>query len=82
MSEVTDLIMPVLRRLQSDMSDLKAGQEKLTEKVDGLSNRMDAFEGYFTYTMGPTGRNAADIDAIREDIEDMRRTFKPVDVAP
>ncbi len=82
MSEVTDLIMPVLRKIQSDVSDLRAEMTEMRGDVRGIFERMDAFEGYFTYTMGLTSRNSADIETIREEIKEMKRTFQPREAAP
>ena len=82
MSEVTDLIIPVLKRIQTDIAELKTGQDRLAAKVDGLTGRFDALEGYLTFSMGLTSRNTADIDTIREDIKEMRRTFVAGEATP
>ena len=86
MSEVTDLVMPVLQKIQQDMQDMRRGVEGrisgLSDKMDGLASRMDAFEGYFTYTMGLTSRNTADIEVVREEMKELRRQFAAVDPAP
>lgn len=75
MSEVTDLLMPVLRKIQSDLAELRGEISEVRGDVRGIAERMDAFEGYFTYTMGLTSRNTADIEAVREDMKEMRRQF-------
>ncbi len=54
MSEVTDVILPILQRIQADISDLKRKVDLLTERMDRMTERMDTFEDYFTYTMGLT----------------------------
>ena len=86
MSEVTDLVMPILQKIQQDVADSRRGLETrmtgLSDKFDALSKRMDTFEGYFTYTMGLTNRNTADINAIRQEIDVLKRNFKPTEVAP
>jgi hypothetical protein len=68
MSEVTDIIVPILQRMQADLGDLKRKADVLTERMDGLTERMDAFEDYFTYTMGLTQQNKADMGRIRKEI--------------
>lgn len=61
MSEVTDLVLPILKGIQSDIAELKRDVGGLKVDVGGLTERMDAFEDYFTYTMGLTQQNKADI---------------------
>jgi len=68
MSEVTDIIVPILQRMQADLGDLKRKADVLTERMDGLTERMEAFEDYFTYTMGLTQQNKADMGRIRKEI--------------
>ena len=61
MSEVTDIVVPILQRLQTDMGEVK-------RKLEALTDRMDAFEDYFTYTMGLTQQHTLDIKRLRTDI--------------
>jgi septal ring factor EnvC (AmiA/AmiB activator) len=75
MPEPTDAIMPILQRIQADIADVKKDVQRVDGKVDGVSGqvaalaeRMDAFEDYFTFTMGLTQRNTADIKRMRSQI--------------
>lgn len=68
MSEVTDLILPILKGIQSDIADLKRDVGALKTDFGGLTVRMDSFEDYFTYTMGLTQQNKADIKRMRSEI--------------
>jgi hypothetical protein len=68
MSDITDIIVPILQRIQADVSEIKRDILVLGTKIDALTVRMDAFEDYFTYTMGVTQQNKADIQPIRTDI--------------
>lgn len=79
MSEVTDLIMPVLGKIQSNLAELRGEVTEVRGDVRGIAERMDAFEGYFAYTMGLTARNTADIEAVREGMKEMRRQFMSAD---
>jgi len=79
MPEPTDLIMPVLQRIQADIADVKKDVQKVDGKVDALSidvraisGRMDAFEGYFTYTMGLTQQNKADIARVSSELKALK----------
>jgi hypothetical protein len=72
MSEVTDIVLPILQRIQADLADVKRDladtKQGLGAKIDGLADRMDSFEDYFTYTMGLTQQNKADIKRLRTEI--------------
>lgn len=72
MPEPTDAIMPILQRIQADIGDLK---RDLASKIDGVSvqvkdvsERMDAFEDYFTFTMGVTQQNKADLARLGSEV--------------
>ncbi len=72
MPEPIDVIVPILQRIQADLADVRrdlGGRiDSLTGKVNDISERMDAFEDYFTYTMGLTQQNKADIKRMRSEI--------------
>ena len=61
MSEVSDIILPTLQGIQADLGevrrDLADANHNLAAKIDAVTARMDAFEDYFTYTMGVTSQN-------------------------
>jgi hypothetical protein len=46
MAKPTDAVMPVLKKIQQDLGELKRGQKGLEGRFDALDGRMDAFEGY------------------------------------
>ncbi len=68
MSEVTDIVLPILKGIQSDIADVKRDVGGLKVDVSGLAERLDAFEDYFTYTMGLTEQNKVDIRRMRSEI--------------
>ena len=70
--------MPVLKRIQAKIADVKKDVKRVDRKVDsviaemkGRSERMDAFEDYFTYTMGVTERNKVDIKRIGAKVKEL-----------
>jgi hypothetical protein len=75
-SEVSDIIVPILQRIQADVGEVKRDladtKHDLAAKIDAVPARMDAFEDYFTYTMGVTQQNKADIHRIRTEIAAIR----------
>src|SRR6266849_4776150 len=71
-SEVTDIVVPILQRIQADLGEVKRDLSDtklvLGAKIDAVTARMEEFEGYFTYTMGLTQQNKADIQSVRTEI--------------
>ena len=55
MSEVTDVVLPILQRIQADVADIK-------REVNALTERMDKIESYVTYSLGVISQNKADLD--------------------
>jgi peptidoglycan hydrolase CwlO-like protein len=68
MVEPTDAILPILQRIQADIQGVDGKVEKLSGQMTGMSERMDSFEDYFTYTMGLTQQNTAHIKRMRSEI--------------
>jgi chromosome segregation ATPase len=79
MSEVTDIVVPILQRLQADMSDVKRGLTETNGKIDGLSTRMDKFERYLTYSMGLNERSRLDIQRIEADFANFRSRIEELE---
>jgi len=72
MSEVTDIVVPILQRIQADLGEVKRDLSDtkvvLGAKIDAVTARMEEFEDYFTYTMGLTQQNKVDIHRVRTEI--------------
>jgi ABC-type transporter Mla subunit MlaD len=62
MSEVTDIVVPILQRLQTDVGDLKRNSDKLEALVEAMADRLDKIESYVTYSLGLISQNKADLD--------------------
>lgn len=69
MSEISDLVMPVLQKIQKDVAD---GFRRTDVNLHGIAEdqlrhreKLDAIEGYLTFHMGLTTRQQADIDLCR-----------------
>ena len=62
MSEVTDIVVPILQRLKTDVGDLKRISDKLEALVEAMADRLDKIESYVTYSLGLISQNKADLD--------------------
>jgi len=79
MPEPIDAILPILQRIQADVADVKrdlGGKiDAVSHKVEAIAERMDAFEDYFTYTMGLTQQNKADIARVSSEFKALKATI-------
>ena len=66
--------MPILRNIQKDLAELKRnfGGRSSAWIADELLERLDGFEGYFTYEMGLTSRNKFDIKQLQSEIRALK----------
>jgi peptidoglycan hydrolase CwlO-like protein len=82
MSEITDLVMPILRRIQAEIGELKRDIGELKRKVDALENRMDKIESYITYSLGLISQNKADIDRQGRSLLEPARRVETLEQSP
>ena len=62
MSEVTDIVVPILQRIQTEIGELRRKVDKLETLVEAMSDNMDKVESYVTYSLGLISQNKADLD--------------------
>ena len=65
MSEVTDLIMPVLQKLQQEMVGLRAKVDDIAERQLEQGETLDDMKRYMTFHMGVTMQHSSDIADIK-----------------
>jgi hypothetical protein len=52
MSEVQDLVLPILQRIQSDIADLKTDMASVKSTLQEHSERFEEIEIYLAYASG------------------------------
>jgi hypothetical protein len=77
MPEPTDAVLPILQRIQSDLSDARRSLEAKINNVAEMtlhnSEKLEAIEGYVTYQMGMTTQNQADVEALKKEIMGIKK---------
>ncbi len=77
MPEPTDMIVPLLQRIQLDMKDGFSAVHKRLERVDqrleALEEHYETYGPYITFTMGLHSQNRADVDRHDIDIKDIKQ---------
>lgn len=79
MSEVTDIVVPILQRLQVDMADVKRELTGVNGELTGVNQRLDALEGYVTYSMGLNERSRFDIQRLQADFAGFRSRLEELE---
>jgi hypothetical protein len=72
MSEVTDVVVPILQRIRADIGELK-------RKVETMSERLDKIESYVPYSLGLISQNKADIDRQGRSLLDSARRVETLE---
>jgi hypothetical protein len=73
MAEPTDAVVPILRRIQGDVSGLARDMTDVKRTLGEHGEKLDAIEGYLTFSLGIQQRHVADIETLKEQIAEIRR---------
>ena len=73
MSEIKDMVMPVLQRLQADVSGIKSTLAEQSARFNELGEKFDALSGYITYQMGMTTQGQSDIQELQKQYKDLAK---------
>ncbi len=89
MAEPTDAILPILQKIQDNISDMRKENVALRSKVDDVSDnvlsavdKLEAFEGYMTYHMGLTMRHRADVEELQTQLAQAKERITTLEVKP
>ena len=72
MSEPLDVIVPILQRIQADLTDMRKDISAVRHDVEIVKDDMELVKGYVTYSMGISAQNRADIESIQKEVSDLR----------
>ena len=82
MSEITDIVVPILQRLQADMGELKRKVDRLERLYSDIADRMEKIESYVTYSLGLISQNKADIDRQGRSLLELARRVEVLEQSP
>lgn len=80
MSEVTDLVLPVSQRMQSDLADIKRTLADHGVLLETHSQKFEELEIYTAYETGLGTQNKADLQAIKKTIKAMEQRLNAIEV--
>lgn len=76
MSEVTDLVMPVLQRIQADMAALRAKTDDIASVSAETREDVGELRRFITYAMGLTSQQMVRIEEMEKRFEAMSVELK------
>ena len=79
MSEVTDLLMPILQRIQADVADLKRDMAAIRQTLGEHTQKFEELEIYTAYETGLGTQNKADLQAIKKTIKGMEQRLSSLE---
>jgi hypothetical protein len=82
MSEVTDLVMPVLQHIQADIADVKRVLAEHTELHKEHQQRFEDMEIYLAYATGVEAQNKADVRSVKADIRTIKQRLEALEKRP
>ena len=75
MSEVTDLVMPILQKIQADLAEVKRVQAE-------HSQRFEDMEIYLAYATGIETQNKQDLRNVKDEIRNMKQRLEALEIRP
>ena len=79
MSEITDVVLPILQKIQADIAGLKTDVSDLKGDTQDSREILERMQGYVTFTVGLHGENRADIQAIQTEILDLKNRLAMIE---
>ena len=79
MSEVTDLVMPILQRMQSDLADVKRDVASIKTTLSHHTEKFEELEIYTAYETGLGTQNKADLLAIKKTIKSVEQRLNALE---
>jgi DNA-directed RNA polymerase subunit F len=89
MSEVTDLVMPVLQKIQADLAEVKRVQaehserfERIDERFEQIDHRFEDMEIYLAYATGIETQNKQDLRKVKDEIRNVKKRLETLETRP
>ena len=77
MSEVTDVVLPVLQKIQAEISSMRASLNEVRVTQVEQSEKLDELSRYFTVMFGHVSRHEIDIDEMRKRLKAVEAKLSP-----
>ena len=81
MSEVTDLVLPVLQRMQSDIAEVKRDVAAIKTTLTGPTEKLEELEIYVAYETDLGTQAKADLQSIKKTIKAMEQRLSALETS-
>ena len=86
MSEVTDLVMPVLQKIQGELAEVKRDLAEVkrvqAERFEQIDNRFEDMEIYLAYATGIETQNKQDLRKVKDEIRNVKKRLEALETRP
>ncbi len=82
MSEVTDVVLPILQRIQADVADVKRDVGEMKATLAEHTDKFEEIEIYLAYATGLASQNKADARSIKSEIRTIKQRLEALETAP
>ena len=82
MSEIKDLILPILQRMQGDLAELRPDMAGVRRTLGEHTQKFEELEIYTAYETGLGAQNKADLQAIKKTIKVMEERLSAIEARP
>ncbi|HEX8662457.1 MAG TPA: hypothetical protein VF744_00335 [Beijerinckiaceae bacterium] len=82
MSEVKDLVMPILQRMQADLADVKRDLTEVKRTQAEHTEKFEEIEIYLAYATGLASQNKADVQSVKSEIRTIKQRLEALEVRP
>jgi hypothetical protein len=83
MVEPTDAIMPILQGIQADIAEIKRSQAVRFDSIDKTladhTEKLREMNGYLSFNLGITVRHTSEIDAMRVELDAIKRRLSALE---
>jgi septal ring factor EnvC (AmiA/AmiB activator) len=82
MSEVTDLLMPILQKIQADLAEVKRDLAQVKDVQEDHSQRFEDMEIYLAYATGLASQSKADSKSVKSEIRKIKQRLDSLETRP
>lgn len=89
MSEVTDLVMPILQKIQTDLAEVKRVQaehsqrfQQIDQHFEQIDHRFEDMEIYLAYATGIETQNKQDLRKVKDEIRQVKKRLEALETRP
>ena len=73
MADNRDLVLPILQKMQADMTALRAKVDDIAEGVTAARDEIGDLKTFVTFHVGRTTETESIVDSLRKDLADLKR---------